>query len=79
MDGQEDSSNLLIRLYEYENADLNDDNTAVRIIETQQKIFSDVLIFESCKEKTQYFLIIENKSNSYPLNTCYTVTMLSFV
>ena len=58
MDVQENSSNLLIKLYEYENADLNDDNTAVRIIETQQKIFSDVLIFESCKEKTQYLLVI---------------------
>ena len=52
MDGHESNSNLLIKLYEYENIDLDDDNAAVRTISTEQRIFSDVLIFESCKEKT---------------------------
>lgn len=35
------------------------DAEPIRTMETEQAIYSDVFIFEYCKEKTQYLLSVE--------------------
>ena len=70
--------NILIKLYEYEHFGRVGQEEPIRVVQASNYIYSDVFIFESCKEKTKYLLVVQTKDHTDVEVDC-TLTMLSFV
>jgi hypothetical protein len=68
-----------INLYEYDGTSDTSEMEPIRTIETREAIYSDVFIFEYCKEKTQYLLTVRmNEGEETAENAYFTLTLYSF-
>jgi hypothetical protein len=70
---------LLVKLYEFDQIENIQEGSPIRVIEADQNIFSDVFIFECCKDKSQYLLTVEPREEMVSDELCCTMSLLSFV
>lgn len=70
---------MVVKLFESEMMGVPDDSPPIRVIEVDRHVYSDVFIFESCKEKTNYLLTLEPISDSLAEEEIFsTITLFSF-